>query len=366
MQPLEPDNLNQPRTSDSLAPPLEPMSVSLMGKLFGVPLLIIGSIVGGAVLVVLLFAGPASPERRSIESLLQDLEASAGLRSLGVLLPKEKQLWQTALELAERLKKKDAEFSESEAREVTSRIASLVLTDIRHLNSLVSEGDERKNQLEVRGARLKFLIHALGRTQRTEAIEPLIEVVKSGEDALAAVAIMNLADMKNVPEARQAMDPIVSVLNERSSIETRLVACTALSVLADRHDSNVLSKLETVRVSSEGELAWSAALALARLGSPAGRSTLLDFLDREFWESADRYEVKDASGTIRRYRMPAGRVDELLIAGIEAVAGLEDVELRKMVERLESDRSAAVRASALKSRRQPSGPESPNGSESKG
>jgi len=334
--------------------PLEPMTLSLMGKLFGVPLLIIGSIVGGAVLVVVLFGAPSTSEQRSVDSLLQALESSSGQRSMGVLLPKEKELWQTALELAERLKKKDVELSEEELEAVTSRIASLLLTDLRHVSDMVSEGEERENQLEIRGGRLSFLIHALGQTERPEAIEPLIEVVRAGQEPFVAVAIMKLADLKHLANAKTAVEPLLSVLHERYGTETRLVTCTALSVLADRGDERVVRALESVRVSQEGELAWAAALALARIGSTAGKMVLLDLMDREFWESQNRYEIKDKDGNIRRYPMPPGRVESFLIASIEAASGLEDAELRKMIERLESDRAPAVRAAAVKASRRSS------------
>ncbi len=330
------------------------MTLSLMGKLFGVPLLIIGSIVGGAVLVVVLFGAPSTSEQRSVDSLLQALESSSGQRSMGVLLPKEKELWQTALELAERLKKKDVELSEEELEAVTSRIASLLLTDLRHVSDMVSEGEERENQLEIRGGRLSFLIHALGQTERPEAIEPLIEVVRAGQEPFVAVAIMKLADLKHLANAKTAVEPLLSVLHERYGTETRLVTCTALSVLADRGDERVVRALESVRVSQEGELAWAAALALARIGSTAGKMVLLDLMDREFWESQNRYEIKDKDGNIRRYPMPPGRVESFLIASIEAASGLEDAELRKMIERLESDRAPAVRAAAVKASRRSS------------
>ena len=49
-----------------------------MGRFFGVPLLIIATIVGGACAVVLLFGGPSSQPRRSVNELLQVLEGSSG------------------------------------------------------------------------------------------------------------------------------------------------------------------------------------------------------------------------------------------------------------------------------------------------
>ena len=74
-----PNAPNEENTEASLDG-LEPMTFSTLGGFFAVPLLIIGSIVGGAVIVVLLFAAPSAPEARSIESLLQALESGGGHR----------------------------------------------------------------------------------------------------------------------------------------------------------------------------------------------------------------------------------------------------------------------------------------------
>ena len=91
---------------------------------------------------------------------------------------------------------------------------------------------------------------------------------------------------------------------------------------------------------------WSAALALARLGSDAGKSTLLELCDRSFLESGERYTITDSAGNVRRYALPAQRVDELLMAVIDAASNLDDADVWGMIQRLGSDPSPAVRAKA--------------------
>ncbi len=321
----------------------EPMTLSLMGKLFGVPALIIGAIVASAVVVVLLFGGPASPGERSVESLLKALEASSWGYSKGVLLPGAKEPWQAALELAVRLEKKEAEVSAQELASIAKRLGKLVLTDLANLARITVAGGDGV----IPSKRLEFSIAALGRTEQVESLGPLIDVVRSGFEPYVCAALQQLGNLHHLSGARDAIAPILELLAGAPPVETRLMACTVLSVLADPEDQSVVSALGSELWSGDGEVSWSAALALARLGSPAGKSTLFDLLDRSFWESGERYEVRKPSGEVLRYKMPQERLENLMIAAIDAVSHLDDLELRKMISELRSDKSPAVRAKAM-------------------
>jgi len=337
--------LRENRPDESAAYDVEPMTMSLMGKLFGVPLVIIGSIVAGAILVVLLFGGPAAPQQRTIADILQSLEASSGQKSMGVLLPQEKELWQMALELAKRLEKKDTEISETELPVIADRLAAMIRSELHRVDSPTGT----KEEAERRSGRLRFLIHALGHTGRAEAFEPLLEVVQSGREPYVADAIRRLADLRSVAgiEMDRAVEPVIRAMNASSRRETRLVAATALGAICPPNDAHAVCALSAVRLTSEGELAWSASVALAHLGNANGKITLLDMLDRKFWEEGDRYEKIDEAGNVRRYRMPSDRVEVLMAAAIDAASRLDDADLWESVLRLKSDKSAEVRAAAL-------------------
>jgi HEAT repeat protein len=158
--------------------------------------------------------------------------------------------------------------------------------------------------------------------------------------------MQQLGNLHALVGSKRAVEPIVAVLGRSSRAETLLTACTALSVLASRDDRRVLDALATVRMTHDGEVAWSAALALARLGSAAGKSTLLDLLDRTHLESGERYQVTDESGKVHRYSLERGRVDAILIAAMDAAANLNDGDLWGLIDRLRSDPSPAVRGRA--------------------
>jgi len=331
---------DQPRVSG-----VEPLTLSLLGRFFGVPLLIIGTIVGGAVVVVLFFAGPAAPPPRTIEQLLQELEANSGNRSLGVLLPREKELWQTALELSQRLDNKNNELSAEELEVAAQRLGAMVTSEI-NANPPAGVAIDQ-NQRSLRSARLEFLIRALGRTRAASARQPLLELVQSGAEPHVGIAMQVLGDDASLRGDREVIDAIREATQKAKTATTLITGCTVLSVLAGPGNGEVLDTLAEVRLLHEGEVDWSAALALARLGDARGKSTLMDLLDRPFLESPDRYVAIDEAGNVKgRYPLPPARVEALLVATIDAASHLNDGDLWEMVGRLQSDRSLAVRGKA--------------------
>lgn len=320
--------------------------MSVMGRFFAVPLLIISLIVGGAVSVVLLFGGPATAPQRSVWELVQTLEANSGRRSLGLLLTQEKDLWQTALELGKRLENKEAELTPEELHQVADRIAKLLQADLGSLDQVTPHPEERAQRARLRSTRLVFLIRALGRTELPSVVEPLLDVVRSRAEPYATVAIHELANLHELAPARATVGEIAAVVRSSDRSETLLTACPALSVLAEAGDPVAVDALKTVYMKHQGEVSWSATLALGRLGSGVAKSSLMDLLDRDFWESGERYEKRDEKGQVHRYAMPPDMIELWLLAALDVVPNLDDPDLWEMVDRLKSDRSLAVQARA--------------------
>ncbi len=333
--------------------PIEPLSASMMAKLFGVPLLIITVIVGGAVCVVFLFGAPSAPKAHSLDHLLHALEISGGQRNAGMLLPREKEHWQAGLELTERLKKD--EFSPEQLDIAATRLIQMVENEMAEPSAPNASLDDHTKNLQFSGAmRMQFLIRALGRTNKPQAVPVLIRVLEHswivfGEKErklLLVYTVQELANLHNVEGSKAAVTPLVALLESMDDATMRLATCTALSVLASPDNQAVIDALSSVRLSSDGEVGWSAAIALARLGSQSGKSTMLDLLDRKFWETGERYHTIDESGTTKSYAMPANLIQEWLMAAIDAAAILDDVDLWEMIKRLKSDTSPAVQQRA--------------------
>lgn len=338
-----------PAPADSLDPGaagLEPLTMPTIGRLFAVPLIIICVIVGGAVIVVLAFGSLTSERSRSIDSLLSSLEQSTGEPVLGLLVTREKELWQTAMELGSRLKMKDSELTPQELDAVVTRLGVLVEKDLQAAADLNPDTAPPGDPARHRAGRLQWLIRALGRTEQPEALPPLIRVVEAGFEPYRMTATVELANLKNVAGVEAAIEPIRLALETSDSVPTLLVACAALSALANPGDRVVIETLSRARLEHDGEVAWNASLALARLGSDEGKLTLMDLLDRSFWEAADRYQQTDSSGVTHRYPMPKERIERFLIAAIDAASTLDDDELRGRIDVLKSDPSLEVRRTA--------------------
>lgn len=337
--------MNAEQIQSTPDPQLEPLTFSLLGRFFGVPLLIIAVIVSGAITVVLLFGAPASPAPRSLETLLQAVESEAGIKNMGMLLPPDKEYWQTNLELAERIDKQ--EFTATEMDAIAERLSAVVILELDRMKQAAAESANGPYSSGARHAKQEFLIRALGKTQRAKAVETLLEVLASQNFSFVNVAIQQLGDMHQIPEARAASASLLPFLKATFPSETRMMAVAALSVLADPGDQVILAALNDLRLAEEGEVAWNAALALARLGSIGGKSTLLDMLDRSFWEQGERYQVTDEKNQVRRFVMPPQRVDDMLIATMDAVARVNDPELWALIDGLRSDKSLSVKAKAV-------------------
>lgn len=324
---------------------VEPMTMSLLGRLFGVPLVIIGSIVGGAVIVVFTFGAPAAQRDRSLETLLTALEAGTGEKSLGMLLPRDKQHWQTGLELTLRLSKKD-EFTDEQLQEVTERLAAMIRAELAKPMPRTTQGGTDATRPSARHQRLGFLIRALGKTERPEAVEPLLAVLSHTDEALILLAMAELGNMAQVEGVQRSVSRIAERVRTLATPEAQMVGCTVLSVLSEPTDSDVIEVLTSLLRSGEGEVEWSAALALARLGSAAGKSTLIDLLDRSFWESGLRFQTTSDTGDVLRYRMPEERIERHLVTAAEAASRLSDPDVWDMIEKLREDPRPHVKSRA--------------------
>src|SRR5687767_474722 len=97
-----------PPASHDPREPVPPMTSKTLARLFIVPAMIVAMIVGSSVIVVLLFGWITTSREESIEKLVSRIEAGAGDKVVGVaLLPRDKEVWQAAMELAERLQSDD-------------------------------------------------------------------------------------------------------------------------------------------------------------------------------------------------------------------------------------------------------------------
>lgn len=312
------------------------MTTSLMARLFAVPMMIIAVIVACAIVVVLMFGSITTDKEQPISSLLDVLEANVGEKTMGVLLPREKQVWQVARELSLRLDNRGTELTQDELALVTERLAAL-------LGRMAEESDQLS---EMGQKQMHLVMRALAKTEQVAAIEPIAACLGDGLAETRREALFSLAALKDVPGIGAITPKITNLLDDSDPV-VRLLSCVTISIVGAADDPEVMKALRRAYFDEDREVRWNATLALARLGSSEGKSLLLDMLSREFWEKDVKVRSEIRPGEFREYPMPPQAVSGYLVAAVEASADLDDTEIRESIRLLENDSAPAVKSAAL-------------------
>ena len=325
-----------PEESRSIDPDPPTGIARSMARWFGVPLLILTIIVGGAIVVVLLFGSLATEGERSLDELLTLVESEGGEKVLGMaLMPQDKEVWQAARELSMRLEQPEAELAPHELDAVVARLSGL--TD-RLLEKSEKLGESGLQKLE-------YVLSAPAKTRSLEAVKPLERCLASPRWQVRRQALQALGTMHGNPRVgKRVVGRIGVILREDPDPVVRTVAAYVLSFLGDPADPAVITGLtRACRDDQEDrEVVWNAALSLARLGSVAGKGQLLDMLDRVYWEKSVTVRTMLKSGQVLEKPMSLPRVESHLMTAIDAVSRLDDPQLWRAVAALEEDSSAKV------------------------
>lgn len=317
------------------APSDGPTTSSLLARLVGVPLMIVGVIVGSAVIVVLSFGSITTERERPLDELVSVLEAGSGEKTAGVLLPGEKELWQMAQELGARLTSKDRELTAEELESLVDRLSAALARDAEASATLTEMGRKK----------MHFMMRALAATELPAAVGPLIAMLSDGDPSTRREALAALSRMRRVTGIGDALPEMIKSLEDSDSV-VRTVACVSISTIASSGDAGAIQALRRAYFDDNREVKWNAALGLARLGSSAGKSLLLDMLSRDYWEDEVPIRKETPQGT-REYEMPPGKVVQHLLAAIDGVSQLDDAEIREGMEALSRDSAVRVRNAAL-------------------
>lgn len=330
IEPLKPTSSQPAVIGDA-----EPMTPRLMARLFMVPALIVCLLLAVAVVVVL-FGSTSSDKPASIEELLARLEADTGERTLNyMLMPKAKEAWQAAQELARRFETPEKFLSPPEIESTSKRLADIL-----------SKYPPGRNVDEPGPAQQYFVMMALARLGSPTAVAPLAALLKDENWWTRRTALESLAAMRTVPEAKRSLSNIAPLLDDPQAA-VRIVACAAVAALAEPGDAAAIGWLKR-QLDADAEVQWNAATALARLGSPAGKLVLLNMLNRSYWEKM-QLQYMDA-GTLVRRQYSEAEVANHLVSAIEAAAFIQDSELSASIAALADDRALAVREAVRRSR----------------
>jgi len=317
-------------------PAVEPMTAGQLARLFIVPGVIVAGIIGAAVVVVVLFGAISKEPERSIDELVSVLESSRGEHGPGgMLLPRQKEVWQAGAELVLRLSKKERELDQAQVADVGARLARLVAAETGQTAKLNEDGRKR----------LHLLMRALAETRDPAAIALLAELLADGNADTRREALIGLGCLTGVEGAKAALPAVRAAASDPEPV-VRIVACVLLGRLASAGDVDTIEALRRAYVDDNREVRWNAALALARLGSNAGADQLEEMLRRDYWQRDVRVSTRPPNGEHREYEMPPEAVERYLTATMEAAANLDEAKLWEEIGRLESDPAPQVAAKA--------------------
>jgi HEAT repeat protein len=314
-----------------------------LGRLFAVPLLIVVMIVGCSVVVILLFGWISESREMSVEQLVDQIvtgasrfKAGEGEKVLRVaMLPEDKELWQAAKELAERLESDSPEDLPPEKKPMVAEKLGTILKEAQ-----AAEQTEMGQKMQ------QFLLQALGRLGQPESVEILIgyaldesQPMGTRRDAITALVLM-----RSVPDARAAW-PLIAPLIESREPVLRVMATLAVGALVDPDNEKAIDVLVDASRSTDREVMWNATLALGRLGRDQAVFGLLDMLDRDYWE---KIRVEDQSGNPMDVGLSPQVIEYYLISAMDAAVRVGDPRLKEAVEKLDDDPSLKVRDHAIK------------------
>ncbi len=315
--------MTDPAPSDSSAAEPE----FLLGRLFIVPLIILGVILSCAVIVVLSFGAIASDREKPLTQVLALLEAGTGEKTAGLILaPQDKEMWQAAQELALRLERLESEVTAEELPEIQARLVRLLERDLSAAGSSKQIGRQRTF----------FVMRAAARAGADAVVPLLVEALDNPDADIRREALGSLALMRDSEVARAQVVRVARSLGDADPV-VRMVACAALSNLADPADAEVIDALANAHLADDDQdVRWNAALTLARLGSPQALPTIADMLQRSYWQN-QRVQFQSSEGRMVDRPLEPERVNEHLITAIEAAENLDEKEIWGRIEDLTKD-----------------------------
>lgn len=326
------DTHSQPATEtrverDGEGNALRSMTPALMARLFVVPAIIIAVVVGCAVFVTLMFGWTGVGQPDDIGYLIDKLAAGSGEKVAGMmLLPREKELWQAALELANRLAAPDAEFKPDQRPLLAERLGGVLARTL-----------DQKPYTDATRQRIRFMGIALGRLRDPSAIDLFSRMLHEEEPAARSAAVQGMAEMASVAEARRAAKFLIPVLRDDDR-DIRIITPLALAQLAQPADTDIITALKP-QLAEEDEIRWNVAAALTRLGDSSARGDMLELLTRAYWE---KQQVRDDPQSDRKRPISEREIARNIVGLLTYVTGSDDAEIRAAVAKLGNDKNLDI------------------------
>jgi hypothetical protein len=267
---LMPSDLKSgPAGGKPLALPPEPPSIKLIVRLFVIPLLIAGAVIG-----IMVPFGWLTGGQKGVETAINDLKRPGGQRTGEWLVgPGAKQRYIDAKTIIDHLRQE--KLTEAERIKLGDQ-----LIDILQHNTAPQEGEVqhilllalgqvwmRQSDPAKSGQFLTEVDSPAAAGARKRTMEALLGFADQPDIGTRKAAILSLAYWKGREEARAAIPLLVSRLQKDPELDVKMAAATALGPLMADTDVAAIEALgEAMRDSDphDIELVWDAACSLAR------------------------------------------------------------------------------------------------------
>lgn len=240
--------MTEEQNTDKSSPPEEPAEVFTFGstllQFFLIPALVVIACVG-----LFLFFGWLAAEEKSSLDYLRDIRSGSATRR-----------WQAAFELAKQLNNIKGD------------------SDRADLERLVPEMIDTFQEAERDDPRVRrYLALAFGNVGDPRAVPALLEALADDDPETRIYAIWALGSLGD----ERAVAPLLELAQHDDPGIRKMVVYSLGSLRAEEARTTLHAALEDYQM----DVAWNAAIALAKLGDASGRGRILQMLDREFLDS---------------------------------------------------------------------------------
>lgn len=319
----------QPMQHDGAGNALRPMSGRLMTRLFAVPALIVTVVITCAVLVTLLFGWIGAGQQEDIPYLIDKLAAGTGEKVAGfMLLPRDKELWQAAQELANRLQSPEKE-----------KIDAAQKSQIAHrLNDILARTVLQRPFSDATLGRITYMAIALGRLGDASSIEQFEQMLSSDDKSVREAGLKGMAWMGPTAEMKQRAATLAPIARDDPSPEVRLLAAATLGQVGSPDDERVIAALKDQLI-GDNEVRWNAALALMRLGDLSGKDDVIEMLNRGYWQ---KQQIRPDPDSDLKRSITEGEMSRNIRSALDALGNVRDPDLRTAVDALTNDKNLDI------------------------
>ena len=299
-------------------------------------LVIITAVIAIAGILIVTMFGVLAPKAAEVEDLVAKIAQPGGVGKIGPFSdPRNSERYRAAATLSQMLREhRAAEVREPGSGELTAEQLTSIHQSMVEL--LTQEGPQVDGQLHA------MAVFIVGQAGQAGGFDAIVSSVGRPEPLVRQFAIKAMLVWPDQTQAKAERERVQPLLTD-SDPAVRVEAARALGALSSPQDESTIAALRDAMLTSDGEsrdLRWNAAIALARLGDPAGSVFVADvLLNRDALAQLPAEET--GPGATRT--MPKQAQDQVIWLTLHAVDDMTHAAVWDRIERLsETDPNAAI------------------------